>query len=312
MTNNPQENTLALASSAPAMIQQQSNTAFANASSFELAQRMARALTSSNLVPTTFQGDANIGNAMLALDISQRLQLNPLMVMQNLNVINGKPAWSSQFIIAALDSCGRFSPLRFDVTGEGDDKTCFAWAYDKSSGDRLDGPPVTIAMAKAEGWHGKPGSKWKTMPDLMLRYRAAAFFGRIYAPGTLMGMQYVEEVVDVGDRSRKPKSSNVSFESSDVDVKHDMLYVEVVSEKENIIQEPAVSMTKKEIAEGIKVKLEEDNIPKETLLEVLKNNDLAPKDATMLNQVPVEDLQYTLLNWDKVKSFMNKKESTNE
>jgi hypothetical protein len=312
MTNNPQENTLALASSAPAMIQQQSNTAFANASSFELAQRMARALTSSNLVPTTFQGDANIGSAMIALEISQRLQASPLMVMQNLNVIHGRPAWSSQFIIAALNSCGRFSPLRFDVTGEGDDKTCLAWAYDKSSGDRLDGPPVTIAMAKAEGWHGKSGSKWKTMPDLMLRYRAAAFFGRLYAPDILMGMQSVEEVVDVGDRSRKPKSSNVSFESSDVDVKHDMLYVEVVSEKENIIQEPAVSMTKKEIAEGIKVKLEEDNIPKETLLEVLKNNDLAPKDATMLNQVPVEDLQYTLLNWDKVKSFMNKKESTNE
>ena len=274
---------------------------------------MARALTSSNLVPTTFQGDANIGSAMIALEISQRLQASPLMVMQNLNVIHGRPAWSSQFIIAALNSCGRFSPLRFDVTGEGDDKTCLAWAYDKSSGDRLDGPPVTISMAKAEGWHSKSGSKWKTMPDLMLRYRAAAFFGRLYAPDILMGMQSVEEVVDVGDRSRKsPKASNVSFESPERDVKHDMLYVEVVSEKENIIAEPPVSMTKKEIAEGIKVKLEEDNIPKETLLEVLKNNDLAPKDATMLNQVPVEDLQYTLLNWEKVKSFMNKKESTNE
>jgi hypothetical protein len=52
-------------------------------------------------------------------------------------------------------------------------------------------------MAKAEGWFGKNGSKWKTMPDLMLRYRAATFFGRLYCPELLMGMKVQEEVIDV-------------------------------------------------------------------------------------------------------------------
>jgi len=52
-------------------------------------------------------------------------------------------------------------------------------------------------MAAAEGWATKAGSKWKTMPELMLRYRAAAFFGRLYAPDILMGMQTAEEAVDV-------------------------------------------------------------------------------------------------------------------
>ena len=52
-------------------------------------------------------------------------------------------------------------------------------------------------MAKAEGWLTKTGSKWQTMPELMLKYRAAAFFGRLYAPEVLMGMQTAEEVIDI-------------------------------------------------------------------------------------------------------------------
>jgi hypothetical protein len=51
-------------------------------------------------------------------------------------------------------------------------------------------------MAKAEGWSTKSGSKWLTMPELMLRYRSAAFFARIYAPDITLGMQTAEEVYD--------------------------------------------------------------------------------------------------------------------
>lgn len=171
-------------------------TAFASEPAFEAAQRMAKALCSSNLVPASYQGQQNIGSALIALEIAQRLQASPLMVMQNLNVIHGRPAWSSQFIIAALNSCGRFSPLRFDVSGDGDNRTCTAWATDKS-GERLEGPPASIAMAKKEGWFGKNGSKWQSMPELMLRYRAAAFFGRLYAPDILMGMPSADEAVEI-------------------------------------------------------------------------------------------------------------------
>lgn len=47
-----------------------------------------------------------------------------------------------------------------------------------------------------KGWFSKDGSKWRTMPELMLRYRAASFFGRLYAPDILYGMQTTEEVED--------------------------------------------------------------------------------------------------------------------
>ena len=179
----------------------QTTTAFSNAASFESAQRMALALVSSNIVPEQYRGKDNIGNAIVALEMAQRIGASPLAVMQNLNIIHGRPSWSSTFIIAALNSCGRFAPIRFEVTGEGDDRSCIAWTTDKS-GERLEGPPASIAMAKAEGWFAKNGSKWKTMPELMLRYRAAAFFGRLYAPDVLNGMHATEEVEDIGTGPR--------------------------------------------------------------------------------------------------------------
>lgn len=171
--------------------------AFSDDKSFNHAQRVAIMMAKSNLVPENYRGEANIPNVMIALEMANRIGASPLQVMQNLYVVHGKPSWSSQFIIASINSCGKFSPLRFDIVGEGDNMACVAWAYDKATKDRLDGPKVTMAMAKAEGWTSKNGSKWKTMPELMIRYRAAAFFGRLYAPEIMMGMHTAEEVMDV-------------------------------------------------------------------------------------------------------------------
>lgn len=176
-----------------------------NESNFELAQRQAKAMSMSTFVPEAYKGD--IANCLIALEIAHRIGASPLMVAQNLHIIHGRPSWSSQFIIAALNSCGRFSPLRFKMTEDG----CVAWATDKE-GEVLEGPEVTMEMAKVEGWSTKNGSKWKTMPALMLRYRAAAFFGRLYAPDVLMGMHTVDEVEDFAPQRqmRGPSTSSVA------------------------------------------------------------------------------------------------------
>lgn len=162
---------------------------------FEHAQRVAKMLATSSLIPKEFQN--NIQNVMIALEMANRIGASPLMVMQNLYIVHGKPSWSSTFIISAINSCKRFDPLRFDLKGTGDDMSCYAWTTEKGKTDRIEGPAVTMKMAKAEGWVDKNGSKWKTMPELMIRYRAAAFFGRLYAPEIMMGMQTREEIVDV-------------------------------------------------------------------------------------------------------------------
>jgi hypothetical protein len=185
-------------------------TAFASLDGFEGAQRMAKALVSSDLVPESFRGADKIGNALIALELSQRIGASPIAVMQNLHIIHGRPSWSSSFIIAALNACGRFSPIRFRVEGEGEERTCVAWTYDQATKEVLEGPQVSIAMAKAEGWATKAGSKWKTMPDLMLRYRAAAFFGRLYAPDVLSGMSTADEAQDIVEEVKMSKVKEIN------------------------------------------------------------------------------------------------------
>jgi len=170
---------------------------FGNADSFELLQRQAKLLASSELVPKEFQN--KLANCVIALEMANRIGASPMAVLQNLYIVHGKPSWSSQFIIAALNSTGAFSPLRFSISGDGEKKTCVAWAVEKETGERLESPPVSIEMAKREGWLSKSGSKWQTMPELMLRYRAATFFGRLYAPQILMGMRTMEETQDIID-----------------------------------------------------------------------------------------------------------------
>src|SRR4051812_48966458 len=116
----------------PAVVEQQALTVmpsvpvFADKQVFEHAQRVAKMMTTSSLVPKEYQN--NIPNIMIALEMANRIGASPLMVMQNLNIIQGRPSWSSQFIISALNSCKRFSPLRFKMDGEGDEYGCTAWA----------------------------------------------------------------------------------------------------------------------------------------------------------------------------------------
>ena len=184
-------------------------------SEFSLIQRKAKLYTSSELVPKMYQGGtpAALANTVIALNLAHRIGADELMVMQNLYVIQGRPSWSSTFIISALNSCGRFSPIRFVMSSLGqietggkkiDNRECKAVCREMDSGETLEGPPVSMSMAIAEGWYGKSGSKWLTMPELMLRYRAASFFGRLYAPEILNGLQTVEESEDIGMRNVTP------------------------------------------------------------------------------------------------------------
>lgn len=159
--------------------------------SFEHAQRVAKMLASSSLIPSEYQG--RVDNVMIAMEMANRMNISPLMVMQNLYIVKGKPGWSGQFVIAIINNSNRFSSqLKFELGGEGDNYGCLAWALDKE-GVRIEGTRIDRKMVRDEGW----GAKWKTMEDQMFKYRAAAFFGRLHTPDLLMGMQTAEEIIDV-------------------------------------------------------------------------------------------------------------------
>ena len=165
---------------------------------FEMLQLQAKMFSSSSLVPKDFQ--SNVANCAIGINIAKRLGADPFMVLQNIDIIHGRPSFRATFLIAMVNASGRFEPLQFRM--EGDEgkpsRSCVAWTKSKADGTPLEGPKITLEMAKAEGWSTKNGSKWLTMPELMLRYRAAAFFARLYAPDITLGMMTAEEAVDMG------------------------------------------------------------------------------------------------------------------
>ncbi len=172
---------------------------FGSKNGLELAIRAANVLAKSTLVPKEYQN--NIANCIIALNMANRMGADPLMVMQNLYIVHGRPGWSSQFLISTFNTSGKFSALRYEWVGERgtDDWGCRAWAIEKATGQKLVGATVTIGLAKKEGWYNKNGSKWQTMPEQMLMYRAASWFIRAYAPELAMGMHTVEELGDIVD-----------------------------------------------------------------------------------------------------------------
>ena len=160
----------------------------------KLANMMAR----SKIVPDTYRDDPD--SCFVACEMANRMGVSPIFIMQNLYIVNGRPAWSGQACISLINGTGLYGPLDFVYVGEKGTPSygCYAQATRKSDGAIHTGTVVDYAMAEAEGWTSKKGSKWLTMGDQMLRYRAAAFFARVYCPHALMGLKTVEEVKDIG------------------------------------------------------------------------------------------------------------------
>ena len=206
---------------------------FFDPNQFAVVQRMSNLFAASALVPDTYQvakvGEKQaVANCVIALDIATRIGASPLMVMQNLVIIYGRPSWSSKFLISTVNTCGRFEPLKYKFVEKGNlgkfnyteyvyDPTsrskkaitkefdgtkipnieCIAYTTAKGSTDVLESSPISLRMAVEEGWYTKNGSKWRTMPKQMLMYRAASFWTSAYAPELSMGMRTVEETQDI-------------------------------------------------------------------------------------------------------------------
>lgn len=218
---------------------------FLTSGGFDQLLRVANMLSSSTMVPVAYRKNkeikeygqvvgwednpAALANCAVALNMAQRMNADPLMIMQNLHIIEGRPSWSTPFIIASINNCGRYHSLDYELSEPGEPvvvdytvtewikpqgstkkvptevakkvtvrhQTCKAFTTEKATGKRLESPLISIQMAIDEGWLTKKGSKWQTMPELMLRYRCASFFGRLYAPELLMGLPSAEEAEDI-------------------------------------------------------------------------------------------------------------------
>ena len=179
-----------------------------NSAEYNRIGKMAQMMSRSSLVPQSYQGKAE--DCFLALQFAVRLGMEPLTVMQNLYVVKGKPSWSGQFCMALIRAHPDFANVRLIYTGQKgtDNRGAYVTATRLSDGSVVEGTEVTIAMAKAEGWISNP--KWRSMPEQMLGYRAAAFFARLHCPEALLGIQTREEYEDVDATRSTPRARNLT------------------------------------------------------------------------------------------------------
>lgn len=178
--------------------------------SFERLSEMSTMLSKSTIVPVAYQNRPE--NCFVALDMASRMNISPMVVMQNLYIIQGKPSWSGQAMASMIRNSPQFSDVELNYVGtpNTDSWGAYVTAIRTSTGKPLTGGTVTIGTAKKEGWYQKNGSKWPTIPELMLAYRAYAWFGRVYAPELMMGLQSREEVEDVTGRYGDEKTTPVN------------------------------------------------------------------------------------------------------
>ena len=221
---------------------------FGTSDNFIMANQMAKALSSSTIVPREYQG--NVSNCLVAIEQANRLKVSPLMVMQNLYVIQGRPSWSSKFLIAAINGSGKFDmELQYEETKDKDGKpySCLAWTT--KNGRRVEGMTVDMQMAKDEGWLTKNGSKWKTMPALMLRYRAASFFSSLNCPELTLGLYTKEEAETIDDYNTIDVEAQVQH-----DIETHANQQEFIVEEPSQIEEKPAPKTVADVTAGAKEK----------------------------------------------------------
>jgi hypothetical protein len=276
---------------------------------FETMQRVCKLFSSSELVPDMYRTNLALkngvainpenkamANCMIAIEMAQRIGASALMIMQNMVIIYGRPSWSSKFLIATVNTCGRFNPLQYRFTNLGrcgkvpytdyvwdgqrkaavtkefdgtqiDNIQCVAFTTAKGSSEVLESSPIDIRMAIQEGWYTKAGSKWQTMARQMLIYRTASFWTNAYAPELSMGMKTDDEIRDIIDIDYEDVSDKVTREKSE-SANKEVIDMEV--EAETVKPEPAKK------AEPAAKAAEPVSTDKEATTELFDNNGTAP------------------------------------
>ena len=188
---------------------------FCALTTFNEQMEAAKTLASAGVIPDAFRNKP--ADCLIALDMALRIGISPFQVFQNLYVVKGKPAFSGQFYIACINKCGRFTPLKYqaEYDKQGHMTRCRVLATEVRTAEVCEGPWVSIEMAKAEGWYNQ-NPKWRNMPEMMLRYRAASFFAKTICPDVTMGFQMDEEVIDaepVSGNGIKTSDTKMALES---------------------------------------------------------------------------------------------------
>lgn len=158
-------------------------------SAFDHLWRVAKAFSLSGMVPAHFQGKPE--SCMVALMYAEQLGEHPMVLFQELTVINGRPGMSARYAIARANKSGLLAgPITWTEAGDGEALAVTASATLRETGEVISAT-VTMAEAVADGWTRNP--KYKSIPGQMLRWRSATRLINLYIPETLFGLGVREE-----------------------------------------------------------------------------------------------------------------------
>lgn len=179
------------------------------------AMMVATQISTSSLIPEHYQRRPD--NVMVAMYRSARLGMDLFAYMETTYPVKGRLGHEAKFVVSLINKSGKFkTPLLYEMTGEifydsnglvkkDSTRKCRAYAILKDI-DKEISQEVDIQMAFREGWATKPGqdktlksNKWHTMTDVMLQYRAAKFFGNMFCPELVMGLNTRDELDDIPD-----------------------------------------------------------------------------------------------------------------
>ncbi|WP_186268086.1 hypothetical protein [Burkholderia gladioli] len=156
--------------------------------SLEQAMELANILADSSIVPKDFVGKP--GNVLVAIQWGMELGLKPMQAMQNIAVINGRPAvWGDALLALVLASP---ACEYIDEWEEGG----VAYCKVKRVGKPEHITTFSDEDAKRAGLSGKQGP-WSQYPQRMKKMRARAFALRDNFADVLKGIPVAEEVADM-------------------------------------------------------------------------------------------------------------------
>lgn len=192
---------------------------FASEESLQTSQRMAKVLMSSDFVPDRYKDGTPkaMANALYAREIAIQQNIPWIEVMQNLDIVKGRPMWQSRYLIERMAQKGIEPNYEFEERGKKKiqydvwvgaknerrkeiktfdvvDRAC---RFIATKGDKvITGPWVSIEMAVREGWYTRDGSKWPNMEEKMLMYAAAREYNKYYPTVSLASIPTEDEVTD--------------------------------------------------------------------------------------------------------------------
>jgi hypothetical protein len=155
------------------------------------AMEMANMLSGSQMVPKCYQNRPQ--DTLVAMMMGSELGLNPIQALQNIAVINGKPAIYGDALLALVQNHPKFGGHEESFDEQTMTATCMVWRKGEQKAHTVTFSRADAEMAKLWGKQGP----WQQYPKRMLMWRARGYALRDKFADALGGLITVEEAQDI-------------------------------------------------------------------------------------------------------------------